>query len=83
MLLQEREVMIKQTPVGSLPRSPELQEAFNAFDDNNLKKAELDKLIDVEIKDVVTNYEKIDGNPIITTGAVSYTHLTLPTILLV
>ena len=62
--------MIKQTPVGSLPRSPELQEAFNAFDDNNLKKAELDKLIDVEIKDVVINYEKIDGNPIITTGEV-------------
>ena len=38
MLLQEGEVMIKQTPVGSLPRSPQLQEAFNAFDDGNLKK---------------------------------------------
>ena len=62
--------MIKQTPVGSLPRSPKLQEAFNAFDDNNLKKGELDKLIDMEIKDVVTSYEKIDGNPIITTGEV-------------
>jgi len=35
--------MIKQTPVGSLPRSPKLQEAFNAFDDGNLKKSELDK----------------------------------------
>jgi 5-methyltetrahydropteroyltriglutamate--homocysteine methyltransferase len=62
--------MIKQTPVGSLPRSPKLQEAYNAFDDGNLKKAELDKLIDAEIKDVVTSYEKIDGNSIITTGEV-------------
>jgi 5-methyltetrahydropteroyltriglutamate--homocysteine methyltransferase len=61
---------IKQTPVGSLPRSPELQSAYAAFDDGNLKKAELDKIIDSEIKDVVTNYEKIDGNPIITTGEV-------------
>ena len=62
--------MIRQTPVGSLPRSARLQEAYNAFDDGNLKKLELDKLIDSEIKDVVTNYEKIDGNPIITTGEV-------------
>ena len=61
---------IKQTPVGSLPRSPELQSAYAAFDDGNFKKAELDKIIDSEIKDVVTNYEKIDGNPIITTGEV-------------
>ena len=33
--------MIKQTPVGSLPRSPKLQEAYNAFDDGNLKKARI------------------------------------------
>ena len=44
---EKGEIMIKQTPVGSLPRSPKLQEAYNAFDDGNLKKAELDKLIDV------------------------------------
>ena len=35
---------IKQTPVGSLPRSPELQSAYAAFDEGNLKKAELDKI---------------------------------------
>ena len=50
---------IKQTPVGSLPRSPELQSAYAAFDEGNLKKAELDKIIDSEIKDVVTNLSLI------------------------
>ena len=62
--------MIKQTPVGSLPRSPELQAAYAAFTDDLIKRDELDKIIESEIKDVVKNYEKINGNPIITTGEV-------------
>ncbi|UJF25120.1 hypothetical protein L0B52_02955 [Suttonella sp. R2A3] len=61
---------IKQTPVGSLPRSAELQAAYAAYADGQLAKSELDRLIEKEIKDVVQTYEQIDGNPIITSGEV-------------
>jgi len=63
-------MIIKQTPVGSLPRSVELQSAYGAFAEGELKRSELNRLIENEIKDVVTVYEKIDGNPIITSGEV-------------
>ena len=62
--------MINQTPVGSLPRSPKLQDAYAAFTKDTIERKELDKIIEEEIKDVLKNYEKIDGNPILTTGEV-------------
>ena len=61
---------IAQTPVGSLPRSPDLQSAYSSFSDGDLDRNELDQLIEEEIKNVVQTYEKIEGNPIITTGEV-------------
>lgn len=61
---------IRQTPVGSLPRSKQLQDAYSAFNKEELVRTELDKVIDSEIKAVVTEYEKIPNNPLITTGEV-------------
>ena len=61
---------IRQTPVGSLPRSKQLQDAYAAFNKEELGRGELDQVIESEIKDVVSEYEKIENNPLITTGEV-------------
>lgn len=58
---------IPTEPVGSIPRSHELQEAMMAYAGGNLSSAELDRLFDDAVKDTITRFEST-GSPVISDG---------------
>ena len=54
-------------PIGSIPRSPELQAGMQAAADGRLDAATLDALFDEAVRDTVARFEAT-GSPIVTDG---------------
>jgi 5-methyltetrahydropteroyltriglutamate--homocysteine methyltransferase len=62
-----RPVPIATEPIGSIPRSPELQQGMQAFAAGTISEAEMDALYDEAVRDTVARFEAT-GSPVITDG---------------
>src|SRR5215472_9899559 len=58
---------IATEPIGSIPRSPELQRGMQAFAAGSISEAEMDALFDDAVRDTVERFEAT-GSPVITDG---------------
>ncbi len=58
---------IPTEPVGSLPRSTKLQEAYAAYDAGTISKDQLEAQQDIAVQDSITRFEAT-GSPIISDG---------------
>jgi 5-methyltetrahydropteroyltriglutamate--homocysteine methyltransferase len=58
---------IPTEPIGSIPRSPELQAAARGFSEGQVSEAELRSLQDAAIRDTIERFEAT-GSPVITDG---------------
>ena len=54
-------------PIGSVPRSAELQEAMNANASGDLDHAELDRMVDAAIADTIDRFDAT-GSPVLCDG---------------
>ena len=58
---------IPTEPIGSIPRSPELQQGMQAHAAGSISDAEMDVLFDDAVRDTVMRFEAT-GSPVITDG---------------
>lgn len=58
---------IPTEPIGSVPRTRELLEGVQAFNEKKISKRELDSLYDAAVRDTIDSFERT-GSPVITDG---------------
>lgn len=58
---------IPTEPIGSIPRSPELQAGMQAAAEGRLSEAELEELFDAAVRDTIAELEAT-GSPVVTDG---------------
>ena len=57
-------IVIPTEPVGSIPRSRELQETVVQFKNNEINSSKLESIFDNAVKDTVQKFEETGSNPI-------------------